>query len=171
MQIEVWFTTQAKKEAARMTRRSYSWLWIVFDLRLAFGIALVLLWGCDLLLDSLFTHGLLRGALGIVTAAVLAAGSQWLLHRKARKAAEELAAINPQNLTFEADGLHTLEKTGASSFVPWSTYRGFREGESVILLFDAGSAKNCRIIPKKTVPESGVEELRSAIREHLPEIH
>ena len=42
---------------------------------------------------------------------------------------------------------------------------------SIILLRDAGSAKNYRMIPKKTVPESGVEQMRSSIREHLPEIH
>ncbi len=81
-----------------------------------------------------------------------------------------LAAINPLKLTFDANGLNTCEKNGAHSFVPWSSFDGFREGNTVILLRDAGS-RQYRVIPKETVPPSDGEQIRSTIRARLPEIH
>ena len=174
MQIEVWFTTQATDEAAGMTSRWYAWpLLLLGNLQGVALVAALLIGGCVIFVKGVFTArpDLSRAALGIVMVVVPVVGFRWSLRHERRKADEELAAINPQKLTFDADGLHTLEKTGASSFVPWSSFTGFREGKAVILLRDAGSAKNYRMIPKKTVPESGVEQMRSSIREHLPEIH
>ena len=174
MQIEVWFTTQATDEAARMTARWYSWpLLLLGNIQGVALVAALLIGGCVIFVNGVFTAkpDLLRAALGIVMVVVPVAGFRWAVRSEARKAEKELAAINPQKLTFDADGLHTVEKTGATSFVPWSSYSGFREGKAVILLCDAGPAKNYWIIPKKTVPESGVEQMRSAIREHLPQIH
>lgn len=96
-------------------------------------------------------------------------GFYWLRRRDRRKATEMLAAINPLKLTFTADGIHTQEKSGATNFVPWSNFDGFREGQTVILLRETGKSQY-RVIPKDTVSMMTVERIRSAVRSHLPEI-
>jgi hypothetical protein len=79
-----------------------------------------------------------------------------------------LAKMNPLILTFDADGVQTLEKSGAHNFVPWSSYDGLREGKKVILLREIDT-KHVRVVAK-TVPAEAVEQLRSFIRSRLPEI-
>lgn len=90
-------------------------------------------------------------------------------HRDIRTATRVLAAINPLILTFDGDGLHTLEKSGARNFVLWAGYDGFREGSRVILLRETGT-REFSVIPKNTEPHGDVEQLRSAVRSRLPEI-
>ena len=97
-------------------------------------------------------------------------GFLWFRHRDIRKATEMLAAVNPIRLSFDVDGIHTVEKSGASNFVPWGSFTGFREGQTVILLREAGSTQY-RVIPKDTVSSIEVEQIRSAVRSHLRELH
>jgi len=173
MDFEVWFTIQATDEAARMSRRWY--YWPAFLLQNFYGLAImaaILFGGCSLLIKSLLTSkpDLPRTALGMLMVAAPVAAFWWFRRRDLRKATEMLAAVNPLKLTFDAEGLHTSEKNGARNFVPWSSYDGFREGRNVILLRE-NETKQYRVVPKNTVPESDVEQVRSAIRSRLPEIH
>jgi hypothetical protein len=91
--------------------------------------------GCVVLARSLFTStpDPLRAAIGLAMLAGPILLFWWLRHRELQRAAEGLAAINPVKLRFTAQGIETIEKSGASSFVPWSGFSGFREGRTVIL--------------------------------------
>jgi hypothetical protein len=172
MKFEVWFTIEATDEAAQMTR---GWTyWPAFVFRNLYGIALVCLFiagGCLALVRSLFApvRDILRAAGGLLLILIPIGVFAWLRSRDIRTAAEMLARINPLILTFEPNGLHTLEKSGASNFMPWSGYDGFREGNRVILLRET-ETQQFRVVAKQTVPAEAVEHLRSAIRSRLPEI-
>jgi hypothetical protein len=172
MEFEVWFTIQATDEAARMSRRWH--YWPIFFARNLYGlgiIAAVLYGGCSLLVKNLLASkpDLTRASLGLLLVVAPITAFCWFRRHEIGKATEELAAINPLRLTFDAAGIHTLEKNGARNFVPWSSYDGFREGRDVIIL-RADKTRQFRVIPKKTAPENDVERLRSAIHSRLPEI-
>ena len=170
--VEIWFTRETLKEAERMLRRWYDWPLLVA--KNLYGIALVIAItavGWRVAVQNLFSPQLapLMGLTGIVLGLGPAAIFVWLYRREARKQAEELAALNPLRVAFAVDGLHTSEKSGANNFVPWSTFDGFREGRSVILLH-YGKSKDYRAIPKNTSPPTAAEQVRSVIRSRLPEI-
>ncbi len=96
-------------------------------------------------------------------------GFWWFYRRDMRKAKMMLAAINPLKLKFTETGLQTLEKNGASNFAPWSSFSGFREGRTVLLLREIDTSQY-RVIPKDTISTTDLEWIRSAIRSHLPEL-
>jgi hypothetical protein len=172
MKFQVWFTIEASNEAARMSR---GWTyWPAFVLRNLYGIGLVtvlMVGGGWTFVKSLFapTPDLPHAAVGLLLMAVPTGGFWLFRSRDIRKATEMLAKMNPLILTFDASGLHTLEKSGATNFVPWASYDGFREGKRVMLLRER-ETQQYRVVAKKTVPAEAVDQLRSAIRSRLPEI-
>jgi hypothetical protein len=170
MKFEVWFTIEATDEAARMSRR---WTyWPAFAFKNLYGIALIallLVGGCYRFVKSLFapTPDLPHAAVGLLLMLTPIGLFWWLRCRDIRTAMEMLAKINPLILTFDADGLRTLEKSGAQNFMPWPGYDGFREGRKVILLREA-ETQQYRVVSKQTVPAQAVEQLLSEIRSRLP---
>ena len=172
MKFEVWFTIEATDEAARMVRGWTYWPAFVFKNLYGIGlIALLLVGGCWTLVKSLFAPApdLPHAAVGLLLMVIPIGGFLWFRSRDIHTATEMLAKINPLILTFDANGLHTLEKSGAHNFMPWSGYDGFREGKRVVLLRET-ETQQYRVVGKKTVPAEAVEQLRSAIRSRLPEI-
>ena len=172
MKFEVWFTIEATDEAARMSR---GWTyWPTFVFKNLYGLVLVavmLVGGCWRLVKSLFapTPDLPHAAVGLLLMVIPVGVFWWFRSRHIRTATEMLAKINPLILTFDANGLHTLETSGAHNFMPWTGYDGFREGKRVILLRET-KTQQYRVVTKQTVPVETVEQLRSAIRSCLPEV-
>lgn len=171
MEFEIWFTIDATNEAAQMCR-GWSY-WPRFFVENLQGIVLVgamLIGGSLLVAETLFTPTRsfqVRnwGAVGSCT-------DCWILvapPKDIQTATRMLATLNPLKLKFESNGLHTFENDGANNFVPWSNYDGFREGKLVLLLREA-KTRQYRVIPKETLPDTDVEQLRSAVRSRLPEI-
>jgi hypothetical protein len=172
MAVEVWFTRKAIDEAARMTRRWY--YWPLFLIQVFYPMALVglLVIGGGLALVKNLSSSqpdFPKASLQLLVIAAPIFAIWWLYVREVKKSGEDLARINPQRLEFGNDGLHTYEKSGATGSVPWSSFDGFREGRAVILLRTTESGA-WRMIPKKTSPPEGAEQIRSAVRSRLPEL-
>jgi hypothetical protein len=171
MRFEVWFTIEAPDEAARMSR---GWTyWPAFFFRNLNGIVLVaalLIAGFWTFVKSLLPPqpDLRHAAVGLLLMLIPVGGFWWFRSRDIRTATEVLAKMNPLILTFDASGLHTLEKSRARNFVPWASYDGFREGKRVFPLRET-ETQQYRVVAKKTVPSEAVEQLRSAARSRLPE--
>jgi hypothetical protein len=113
------------------------------------------------------TLNLPRAILGACMVAIPIAVFWWYYRRETRRTAESLAVINPTLLSFTADGLHTKEKSGATTFLPWSSFDGFREGRTVILLEEAPSHSR-RMIPIDSLSPDEVQRIRDLVRSHLP---
>jgi hypothetical protein len=114
-----------------MARGWTYWPGFVFKNLYGIGlIAVLLVGGCRTLVKSLFAPApdLPHAAVGLLLMMIPIGGFLWFRSRDIRTATEMLAKINPLILTFDANGLHTLEKSGAHNFMPWSRYDGFREG-------------------------------------------
>jgi hypothetical protein len=47
---------------------------------------------------------------------------------------------NAGTVSLDSDGIRSMFANGASSFVPWSSFSGWKEGESVFLLTGDSSA-------------------------------
>ena len=173
MEVEAWFTIEATDEAARMSKGLSYWpLFVVRNIQSFALVAVMLFGGSRLLMKGLFGSALdlSRAAMGLLLLALPVVGFWWSRRRDIRKATELLSAINPLRLMFDSEGIHTFEKDGAHNFVPWASFDGFREGSAVILLRD-GKTQQYRVIPKKTVPQSDVEHVRSVVRSFLAEVN
>jgi len=172
MDFEVSYTPKSLSEADRMARRWY--FWPAFVLQNLSGIGMViflLIGGVTLVIESLFnsTLDVPRAALGACIVTIPGGAFWWYCRREARKTSESLAAVNPLLLSFTSDGISTKEKNGATSFVPWSSFRGFREGRTVILL-DETTSRNRRMIPTDSLSSSDVQSIRNLVRSHLPNL-
>jgi hypothetical protein len=173
MDFVVLFTIEATNEAAQMSRGWTYWPRFVFQNFHGIVIVVALpIAGCFVLGENLITRrpDLPKSAMGLALVAAPIMAFWWFRRRDIRTATQMLAEINPLKLSFTSDGLHTFEKNGASNFMPWSGYDGFREERQVILLREA-TRREYRVIPRSTVPPGDVERMTSAIRSRLPEIH
>jgi len=172
MDVEVSFTSRSAREAERMLRKWYAWP--LFLIRSIYGLAVIaalLFAGGSLFIRSLFSARIqVSGAiLGLLMVLGPCAGYWWLRTREVRKVTAMLAAINPLRLTFDTNGVHTLEKNRASNFSPWSTFSGFREGRTIFLLREAQSGQH-RVISKDGLSRTLSEDIKSVLASHLPEI-
>jgi hypothetical protein len=155
-----------------MCRRWYSWP--LFVLQNLYGIALIAALtfaGLSAAISSLFgpSRDLPRAALGLLMGTAPALVWWWYYRRQSRKATGALAALNPIKLRFTAEGFHTTERSGATSFVPWSIFAGYRKGKTIFLLRDATS-RQYRVIPTEGLSSDRVGQIRSAIHSCLPEL-
>ncbi|MBW4040470.1 MAG: YcxB family protein [Acidobacteria bacterium] len=80
-----------------------------------------------------------------------------------RKTATQLSDAQA-SATADAKGINTKTSTGATSFVPWSDYSAWREGNDVFALV---TARNSRILSKRGLGEADLEQLRSFFRMHI----
>ena len=171
MEFEVSFTTQSLNEAARMARH---WYYLpVFVVQHLQGLAIVAALVCAgiyVIVQSLVephsrlvTHRDRSGSGRRSCIAVLGVLSSQ------RRQSYRTARSHQSFETATADGVHTTEKSSATNFVPWSTFRGFRDGNAVILLRNSDGS-GYRTIPEGGLTPNDVERMRSAVRSHLPEL-
>jgi hypothetical protein len=66
--------------------------------------------------------------------------------------------------SFDAKGISASTSTGATSFVPWSEYTGWKEGKDV---FTLTTGKSFRALTKRGLSETELEQLRSLFRTQI----
>lgn len=171
-EFEVSFTIRSANELARMSRRWYFWpLYVLRNLYSFALLALLVFGGLFIAVKSFLapTPDPSRAAVGLVMAAGPSLFYWWVYRRNSRKATERLASINPVKLSFTPEGFHTTEKSGATSFAPWSSFKGYRDGKTIFLLL-ADNQRGFRAIPKEGLTAIQVEQIRSAVKSCLREL-
>ncbi|HYK37191.1 YcxB family protein [Alloacidobacterium sp.] len=80
-----------------------------------------------------------------------------------RKAALELSDTKG-SASIDGKGISASFSTGATSFMPWSEYSGWKEGEEV---FTLTKGKSFRVFTKRGLDEAELEQLRGIFRTQI----
>ena len=133
MQIRAAVSPSELQEAARMSRgRSF---WLRFFAANWYGTALLLLVVVVGANGAIHHQQMKWGAmLGFAAICVFFIGLSW--YRWNSRLAKIAGASNARSgtLSLESDGIRMTSASGASTFVPWSSYNKWIEGKSVFLL-------------------------------------
>jgi hypothetical protein len=133
MQIQAPTTPGEIREAARMSRPRYFWLRFLISNWYATALCLV---SVGVSISSLIQHenpktGPAATLFGVGAIFLVLSWYRWDL--KLTKSAE-LASARSGALSLDDDGVRTTLATGASTFLPWSSYSKWIEGELVFVL-------------------------------------
>ncbi len=80
-----------------------------------------------------------------------------------QKAASNLSE-GKGSASIDGSGLHTSSSTGATSFLPWSEFSGWKEGTDVFILTQG---KSFRAFTKRGLSDAELEQLRSILRSQI----
>jgi hypothetical protein len=80
-----------------------------------------------------------------------------------RKAASQLSDTQG-SASIDGKGISAAASTGATSFVPWSEYSGWKEGKDV---FTLTTGKSFRVFTKRGLSDAELEQLRSIFRTQI----
>jgi hypothetical protein len=102
--------------------------------------------------------------------AVACAIALWVAYSTQRTAARDFAQLNatlPDHLSLTTEGLKIDGPNGASAFLPWRTFKGWREGKRVVLL-DELQGKGLVILPVAHLSEIERISIRQYLQSHIP---
>ncbi len=88
----------------------------------------------------------------------------WYRKHSAVRRAVSKPSNTPGSASVDANGITTTTSTGATSFVPWGEYRGWKEGKDV---FTLTKGKSFHVLTKRGLNEAEVEQLRSLFRSQI----
>ncbi len=92
--------------------------------------------------------------------------SYYRVRRSHARAFTKLDAALPDQVILTNDGVKLDGPDGATSFLPWNTFKGFREGQRVILL-DRTKVNNPVALPIVRLSENERRSLRDFLRSRI----
>jgi hypothetical protein len=79
----------------------------------------------------------------------------------------QLNATLPDHLNLTTDGVKIDGPNGASAFLPWRTFKGWREGRRVVLI-DLSQGNSVVILPVAQLSEIERLSIRQYLQSHIP---
>jgi hypothetical protein len=104
--------------------------------------------------------------------AVLGGIVLWVVYSTKRTMAREFSQLNatlPDHLNLTTDGVKIDGPNGASAFLPWRTFKGWREGRRVVLI-DQSQGNSVVILPVAQLSEIERLSIRQYLQSHIPTI-
>jgi hypothetical protein len=102
--------------------------------------------------------------------AVLGGIVLWVVYSTKRTMAREFSQLNatlPDHLNLTTDGVKIDGPNGASAFLPWRTFKGWREGRRVVLI-DQSQGNSVVILPVAQLSEIERLSIRQYLQSHIP---
>jgi hypothetical protein len=96
----------------------------------------------------------------------------WVLYSTKRNIAKEFTQLNatlPDYMSLTNEGLKIDGPNGASAFLPWRTFKGWREGGRVVLIHQS-QGNSVVILPVAQLSETERLSLRQYLQSHIPAI-
>jgi hypothetical protein len=133
MQVRAAIAPDELKEAARLSRPRYFWLRFFAANWYATAICLLVI---GVGVNALIYHEHPKwGSMGIIFAiGAFFIGLSWYRWNARLSKAAGAASARSGTLALDMDGIRTTLVSGASTFVPWSSYSKWAEGRTVFLL-------------------------------------
>lgn len=166
MQIEGKLSREDVSDAQRLLRPRHFWPKVVY--RNAYTVLFVgAILGATIAGLVGATHPK-WGALGIAWLFVLAL-TAWVVFRVRRATQKQWKRLNgalPDWIDLSDKGMKMDGPNGASSFQPWANFKGWREGQRVILV-DRAQAGGPVVLPVANMSEAAREPIRQLLQSHL----
>jgi len=154
------------RDAQKIARTKMYWLKLL--LRNLYGLLLLILVAWITISGLLgYTKPNWR-ALGIMWA-VVAAIIAWVVYNSRKAQTKRLSKLNaalPDHINLANDGVKMDGPNGATGFLPWGNFKGWREGNRVILLHKS-EGKNSVLLPVAQLSEMEREQLRQLLRSQI----
>jgi len=97
----------------------------------------------------------------------------WVVYRAKRSQARELTELNatlPDQVILTNDGVKCDGPNGATGFLPWRTFKGWREGRRVVLL-DQCQGNRFVMLPVSQLSEIERQPIRQFLQSHIPPVN
>lgn len=162
VQICTELTPQELSQAIRLNRNRMYWPKLFLANWYASVLLIVILWAeITRLIDR---KPIQASSLGLILIPVFLLWLYWYRTQGAvRKAASELSDRRG-TASIDGKGISASSSTGATSFVPWNRYSGWREGEDV---FTLTTGKTFRVVTKRGLSDGEIEQMRSIFRAQI----
>jgi hypothetical protein len=133
MQVRATISPSELQEAVRMSRPKYFWLRFLGANWYATTICLLIV---GVAINALVNHehANWKSMALFFTICASLIGWSWYRSNTAVSAAAKTLSARSGTVSLEADGIRTTLLSGASTFVPWSSFSTWKEGESVFLI-------------------------------------
>ena len=96
----------------------------------------------------------------------------WVVYSTKRTMAREFSQLNatlPDHLNLTTDGVKIDGPNGASAFLPWQTFKGWREGRRVVLI-DLSQGNSVVILPVAQLSEIERLSIRRYLQSYVPAV-
>lgn len=134
-----------------------------------YGLALILalIWAT---ISGLFGGANPNWRFVAISWAVLGGIALWMAYSTKRTMAREFTQLNatlPDHVNLTTDGVKMDGPNGASAFLPWRTFKGWREGRRVVLI-DQSQGNSVVILPVAQLSEIERLSIRQFLQSHIP---
>jgi hypothetical protein len=162
MQISTEITPDELSQAMRLNRTKMYWPRFLLANWYATLMLIIIVWAE---IAQLVAGKPMRpNSLGLLLIPVFLIWLYWYRTQgNVRKAASQLSD-SKGSASIDGKGITSASSSGATSFVPWSEYRGWKEGNDV---FTLTTEKSFRVFTKRGLNESELEQLRSIFRTQI----
>jgi hypothetical protein len=133
MQVRAKVSPQEIREAARMSRPTSFWFKFFLANWYSLGLALVVI-AANVTALANHRHVQVRPVATLLAICAFFIGYRWYRWNDRISRAALAASGRSGTLALETSGIQKTLATGASTFVPWASYTGWREGKSVFVL-------------------------------------
>lgn len=151
----------------KTTRTKTYWLKLLLANWYGVGLLIVVMWGTiSGLLGQLKPNW---GGIAIVWA-VIAAIFAWSFYSTRRAQARDFTRLNatlPDQVNLTNEGVKLDGPNGATSFLPWRIFKGWREGQRVILI-DETEGNRFVILPVAQLSEIERQQARQFLQAQIP---
>jgi hypothetical protein len=162
MQIRTELTPDELSQAMRLNRTKMYWPRVFLANWYATLLLIVVIWAA--IARIIAGKPIQLSSLGLLLIPIFFLGFYWYrTQQNVRTAASQLSDTQG-NASVDGKGISATASTGATSFVPWSEYSGWKEGADV---FTLTTGKSFRVLTKRGLGEADLEQLRSVFRAQI----
>jgi len=169
MQFTGKLTEADLRDIGKMTRTKMYWVRLVAGNWYGTALLLIVVWGTIAgLLGQINPNW---RAIGMIWA-VLVALFLWATYRTKRAWARQLTQLNatlPDQVIFTNDGVKLDGPNGATGFLPWRNFKGWREGQRVVLI-DQCEGNRAVMLPLAQLSEIERLPIRQFLHSHIPPV-
>jgi len=162
MQISTEITPDELSQAMRLNRTKMYWPKVLLANWYGTLLLVVIIWAeIARLIDG---KPVQPSSLGLLLIPVFLIWLYWYQTQgNLRRAASQLSDTKG-SASIDGKGISSASSSGATSFVPWSEYSGWKEGRDV---FTLTTEKSFRVLTKRNLSEAELEQLRSIFRTQI----
>jgi hypothetical protein len=154
------------KEVQRLRRTKMYWAWLIMANKylIVFGVIAV-----AATISGFVGWSQADWPLTAIFWLVVIAYSAWVAKRKSKNEAKALTYLNtklPDRILLAADGVK-LEGPNGVRVLPWQNFRGWREGQRVVLVAQRERRKFVTL-PVAQLSDAEREQMRQLLQSHIP---
>jgi hypothetical protein len=170
MQFTGKLTEADLRDIGKITRTKIYWVKLVAANWYGTALLLIVVWGT------------IAGILGQITPNWRAIGTIWVVvvglflwatYRTKRAWARQLRQLNatlPDQVSITNDGVKLDGPNGATGFLPWRNFKGWREGRRVVLV-DQSEGNRAVMLPVAELSEIEREPIRQFLQSHIAPVN